>query len=374
MRTVWVLVGLLVLCGCGGGKKRAGQPRILHLSIAADEEFRARPEWEHLIHERVQRISRVWEEQVGIRWEVGVVNPWVTENTATAEALRAALGGGTPGGSTLLVGISGQAHAGDSLGSVAPFTKVLVVYDFPQKSEEANTAILSHQLARLFGAWETPTGNSVMNTQPATLAFDDTTAEVIRLTKDLDFQAGIAGIDPTKVETIAKRYAATKGDAARNPILQAHIRAGEDLLSTRSPEGALSELRKAAAMDAANPRLHDDMGVALAALNELPSAIQQFREVVRLQPNSAVAHANLGAALTRAGNWQEANAEVRKAVELSPHNADLRFTMGSVLLHAPGQLDAAIAQVKEGLRLSPDSTVGKSLLQGAEQARAHPVQ
>ena len=368
MRIILLLTGFALLCGCSAGKRAAG-PRVLQLSIAADEEFRARPGWEKVVRQRVANVSAVWERQFGIRWEVAVVNPWNSDNNAEAEVLRRSLRGATPGPSTLLLGISCQQHSGYSLGFTAPFTKVLVVYDFPQLSEADNAAILCHQFARLFGAWEVPGSDSVMNLRPTTLQFDTQTAEVVRLTKDVDFDAGITGLDTAIAEKIRRMYAAGKGDPAKNPIYLAHARAGEELLGARSTEAALTELRKASEMDPNNARLHGEMAVALMGINELPSAIKEFREVVRLQPLSAAGHANLGSLLARTGNLREGSEEVRKAVALNPGDPSLHFAMGTVLMRTPGQMEAGIAQIREGLRLEPDSAIGKSLLAGAEHVR-----
>ena len=341
----------------------------MQISVAADEEFRARPDWDKLIRQRIETVSRAWEPQFGIRWSVSTVNPWMSQNGANPEMLRRSLQGGTPGGSAILLGVSGQAHPPEMTGYVAPFTKILLVFDSPQQSESDNTAILSHQLARLFGAWVVSDGNSVMNAHPTTLHFDSRTAEVVGLAKDVDFQKGIVGMDPAVMDRLGKLYMETKGDAQHNPLFQAHARAGEELLALRNIEPALAELRKAAEIDPSNARLRNEIAVALVSINEVPSAIKEFREVVRQMPDSAQAHANLGALLSRSGNTQEGNAELRKAVQLQPQDAALRITLGSSLIRTPGQLDAGIAELREGVRLNPNSSIGKTLLERAQQSR-----
>src|SRR5215831_17819956 len=120
MRILSLLAGVALVCGCSASKK-ASVPRTLGLSIAADEEFRARPEWEEVIRRRVAAVSDVWERQFGIRWAVAVVNPWTSDNNSSAEVLRSSLRGGAPGESMLLLGISSQPHGDSSLGFAAPF-------------------------------------------------------------------------------------------------------------------------------------------------------------------------------------------------------------------------------------------------------------
>lgn len=334
----------------------------MQLSIAADEEFRGRPDWENVLRHRVAAISPAWEKEFGIRWEVAVINPWLSENGAGAERLYSALRGGASGGSYLQLGIAGQAPVDDSLGYVAPLTRALVVYDFAQRSESDNAAILSHQLARLFGSWEAR--------PPASLSFSQDTRNVIALTKDVNFQAGIHGMDAALVKKLDQLYSASKGDRAKSPVCLAHARAGEEFLAVHNIEAALVELRQAVAADPGNARLHDDIATALVAANEIPAAIVEYREVVRLLPQSPGPHANLGSLLTRSGHWQEGNAEIRKALELQPGQASLHFTLATALMHTPGQIDAGIAEVRQGLRLDPNSTLGKALLDNAERFRA----
>ncbi len=334
----------------------------MQLTIAADEEFRTRPDWENVLRRRVAAISQVWEKEFAIRWKVAVVNPWVSENGANGERLHTALRGATAGGSALQLGMAGQSPTDGSLGFVAPFTRVLVVYDFPQKSEAQNTAILSQQLARLFGSWESG--------EPTSLDFSPQAKEVIALTRNIDFVAGIHGMDAALTKKLDELYAASKGDPARSPVCLAHTRAGEEFLSLNRTEAAIIELRQALDADPNNGRLHEDLGMALVAANEIPSAIDEYRKAVQLQPESAGARANLGSLLTRSGHWQEGNAEIRKALELRPGQASLHFTLGSALMHTPGQIDAGIAEVREGLRLDPQSMIGRALLENAEQFRA----
>ncbi len=361
MRLAPLLAGVLLLCGCAD-RKTSG-PRILRVSVAADQEFRNRSDWEKIIRSRFETIGPHWERQFGIRWEVAVVNAWVSQNGVDAQRLCAALRGGTSGPDAIMLGISGQPAPTDSLGFAAPFSSVLLVYDFPKAPESQNAAILSHQLAGLFGVWDSAT-------RPTSLDFDPQAAEVIRLTRNVDFQAGIRGMDAALLKRLDSLYTATQGPPTGNPVQVARMRAGEDLIAARSPGAALEMLRQAAAADPNNPRLHTDIALALVAVNELPSAIQEFRQVVRLEPQSAPAHANLGSLLTRIGNWQEGNAEIRKAVELNPRDASLHFTLASALLHTPGQYDAAIAEIREGLRLDPQSPVGKAMLESAQRTRA----
>ena len=55
--------------------------RIVNLKIVADEEFRSAGDWRLEISRRVSNASRVFEQNFGIRFEIGIVESWSSDNS-----------------------------------------------------------------------------------------------------------------------------------------------------------------------------------------------------------------------------------------------------------------------------------------------------
>lgn len=81
-------------------------------------------------------------------------------------------------------------------------------------------------------------------------------------------------------------------------------------------------------------------------------AARYLMAVVVIRPDSARGHTNLGAALHDKGDLDGAIAEQREAIRLQPDNAGAHTNLGEVL-RLKGQLDEAIAAHREALRLEP---------------------
>lgn len=79
-----------------------------------------------------------------------------------------------------------------------------------------------------------------------------------------------------------------------------------------------------------------------------------FRHAVAVTPDDEMAHNNLGSALSEKGDMDGAIAQWVEALRLFPDFAEAHCNLGSVLARK-GQLADAIVQLKEGVRLSPNN-------------------
>jgi Flp pilus assembly protein TadD len=100
------------------------------------------------------------------------------------------------------------------------------------------------------------------------------------------------------------------------------------------------------------------LGSVLKQMNQLPDAAAALREAIRLQPDFVGAHTNLAAVLRQMGDTSGANSESRLATELSKQKTNLQSATfatnsGKRLLSA-GDLDGAISQFRNAVRLAPD--------------------
>jgi protein O-mannosyl-transferase len=78
-----------------------------------------------------------------------------------------------------------------------------------------------------------------------------------------------------------------------------------------------------------------------------------FRHALEVTENNWLAHDDLGVALGQKGQLDEAIRQIQEAVRLHPHYAEAHYNLGVVLV-GKGQTDAAIRQFEEAIRLKPD--------------------
>ena len=127
----------------------------------------------------------------------------------------------------------------------------------------------------------------------------------------------------------------------------------------------------------ANPRAHNNLGLALVAEGRFGEAAAQYAEALRLDPTYAFVHNNWGVALVRQGRLDEAISHLTQAVQLKSTDAKAYANLG-VVLAMQGRLDEAMQQYTEALRLKPDfpeahNNLGSALMhrQRFQEAVAH---
>jgi serine/threonine protein kinase/Flp pilus assembly protein TadD len=155
--------------------------------------------------------------------------------------------------------------------------------------------------------------------------------------------------------------------------------------STENPEKVSSEwvaslLRRAQQRHPDDFWINHDLAMLLghAQPRQSEEAIGFFRVAVALRPGSIGAHVNLGVTLEHKGQLDEAIAEYREAIRLSeglaPALYKLHCNLGSAL-HTKGQMKEAIAEYREATRLKNDGAeahygLGKVLLHDAQPDQA----
>jgi tetratricopeptide (TPR) repeat protein len=108
-------------------------------------------------------------------------------------------------------------------------------------------------------------------------------------------------------------------------------------------------------------RVHNDMGVALAATGNTTEAIEEYKKSLALNTESSQTHNNLGSVLAEAGHADEALAEVEKAIQLNPDNGAAHINRGHLLEVMGGHRDEAIAELLKGIDLAPKNSDGHNI-------------
>ncbi|HSN16017.1 MAG TPA: tetratricopeptide repeat protein [Anaeromyxobacteraceae bacterium] len=116
---------------------------------------------------------------------------------------------------------------------------------------------------------------------------------------------------------------------------------------------ALSEYLAALELDPDAPTAHYNLANFLAT-HALDMAVDEYRASLALDPEHPDTHLNLGLTLADRGEDEEAERSLRKAVELAPKDAYPRHELAALQMDA-GDYRAAIAQLKEVVRLEPES-------------------
>ena len=133
----------------------------------------------------------------------------------------------------------------------------------------------------------------------------------------------------------------------------AAIRLGS-VLSRAGRHGYADEvLRKAAALDPADPRVPKERGLNFARQGLYSEAVDASRSGIALDPDLPELHNNLGGALARLDRLDEATGALREAIRLQPDLAEARFNLG-VLLASQGDLTGAAEEWREAIRGDPD--------------------
>ena len=143
-------------------------------------------------------------------------------------------------------------------------------------------------------------------------------------------------------------------------------------------DAAVPAWEKAVAMDPADPRAHNNLGIALAGEGKITDAVAEYRKSLELNGNSSQTENNLGSALAQAGNLTEAQQHFENALRINPDNVSAEVNLGNTLSAEGGHTQEAIELLRNGLEKLPNSADGQNGLGVAlahagnlEEATAH---
>jgi len=103
----------------------------------------------------------------------------------------------------------------------------------------------------------------------------------------------------------------------------------------------------------ANQRAHNNMGIDLARLGNVPEALVHYRLALQLDPNFGEAHHNLANALWQTGQSEEALQHYHVALLIKPDDIKIHTKLGNVLQQM-GRTQDAIDQYEQAIHINPD--------------------
>jgi Flp pilus assembly protein TadD len=106
---------------------------------------------------------------------------------------------------------------------------------------------------------------------------------------------------------------------------------------------------------------YGNAGGDLFRLGRFTDAVGAYREALLIKPDLAtIVRGDLGLSLEKSGMHEEAIVELRRALQIDPGDTPSRLLLADTLLRQ-GQMDEAIQQYREALRLSPTAQIHNSL-------------
>ena len=151
---------------------------------------------------------------------------------------------------------------------------------------------------------------------------------------------------------------------AHNHLASLYLRVGRR-------EEALAAAREAARLDPDDAEAHYNIGAAYANQGRTAEALAAYREAVRVDPRLARGHDGIGQLQAELGQTTDAIRAFEAAIRADPTYSDAYLNL-AVVLTGVGDIDRAVATVRELLRRVPGDTRGQRLDQHLRQARRVP--
>jgi tetratricopeptide (TPR) repeat protein len=358
-----LLVCALLLCGC-----HQVPPRLIHIQVAVGPGLRQQAKWREIVTSRIGAASEMFR-PLNLRFEMAGISEWEPDPKLPPESTRWSLAGFHSSGDWIDLGFYGSAQQASEPGLAVPFDPRVLVYDISGGTEERQTAALAHELGHVFGAWHDQEGGSVMSLPPGE-KLDDATLSLVNATRTIDFRQGALSLSDDAVARIQKVWSKSKGDPSGNPLFRFYSSLGTEAYRRGLRVDAEENFNKAVKFGPEVVRAHIDLGNSRLTNREYSAAADEFRKVLKVEPHSAPALSGLAAAQVGAGHRDEAMQTLAQSVRLNPADPSAHANMGVVLVSTPGRLDDGIAELREALRMDPNSQSIKRSLDAALDAKS----
>lgn len=132
--------------------------------------------------------------------------------------------------------------------------------------------------------------------------------------------------------------------------------------------GAITEYRRAVALDPGMALAYSNLGALLQSRGKLAEAESLYRKTIELRPSYALAWNNLAIVLYKRGEGREAVRAFRRAIELKPDDAGAIYNLGRVYQQA-GIADSAALMFERAYRLEPDNPQVRASFEQMQEQR-----
>ena len=371
------LVAVTVLTGGLDPRPAHAQPapaqpsdvRIVMVRAVADELYRAQPGWNAVLRRTIQTVSDIYERQFQIRLVIHDVVPWTIGQAIPIprilDRVRAEV---SPEPADVLVVFAAERCEKLEYGFALAFGRYAMVQtgclDTAVLRNTAPDAVLSHEMAHLFGAFHPAAGRSdtVMSGGPAD-RFDGQTVRVMRLMRGYDFTRGVLGLHPAVRGAWSAIYAEGHARSDPNPLAGALSGAGAELGRTGRLDEGVALLREAIAMDPTAARPRTLLGFLFLRQGRLEDAARELDAAKRINFREVEARTELGFVLLRLGREEEALVELRDVLRIDRRAPRAYVGIGMILAKRE-RTGEAITSFQNAIQV--DSEHGPAYLRLAE--------
>jgi tetratricopeptide (TPR) repeat protein len=151
----------------------------------------------------------------------------------------------------------------------------------------------------------------------------------------------------------------TEAIEAKDRLALAYRHRGHSYVKIGEWDEAITDLTEAINLDHSVANPYAGRGYAFARIGDYLSAISDFTEALRINPRLADVYLYRGDTYLRMGEWDDwdkAVADFTRAIEVardSPHFASQGFEWRGYVFWATGDLEKAMADLTEAIRLDP---------------------
>lgn len=356
----------------------AASSREIAIIAAVSSSFKANPEWQKEIRDRVLFANEIFEDQFGIHFSVKDYQSWEPEDekretNLLIEELRSKF---LPGADEIVVGFHKMSQPFvkdliedlDTVGTAQFFRGYVVLRDpFHDMSALHRQVVTAHEFAHLFGAIHVAESNQIMYRslpeEPA-LVLDPDNQEIVQAAQQVDFQVGVESLPAANIDKLIQIYERL---IRKNPHSDFYYQLGHFYEARGLQSRAVAIWEEAMRYEYTNPMIHWELGRHYyensrydLAIRELGTAVAHF--ILPSQKRQRAQAFNfLGVAYYRKGNLDQAIFNWLKGLSSDPDNLELQGNLAAAYMEN-GDVDRGLGELLKLTVKHPDDTTTLSNL------------
>jgi len=337
------------------------EPPVHHVTVLAlaDEEFREAPDWREDIQRRIAFVSAQFERSFGIAFDLVATREWDSRDQATSlseladEADREA----PPEVADLVVAFTAQQLTNeDAVGLAGHLGERVIVLDLRRSTwnDDSKHFTLLHELCHIFGAVHAEAEDTVMRRSvggPATLVLDDLNEHALAITRNRQFNDGIASLGKPALEKLLAIYRAMAERYPDSPDPRSS--AVDILLALGRREEALEEARRAHEGDPSDTGYLLRYAMLLQQAGRGQEARDLLAKATKADENVTLAVSAVEMGLGEAGDLSRAERVAQQAADTDVQDGWARLDVAGVQI-AEEKPEAAATTALQAVATEPD--------------------